>query len=101
MDSSRPCLKACKQASAETCLMALEACKWDADAAYNQLKSFMSMKAESGGAGASGAGRPGAGSGGGGDGGGSAKKEKSDKKDDKHSKHHKSSDKAGPTYGIT
>ena len=44
----RPCglgalRRAMPHASPETCLMALEATKWDADAAYAQLKSFMSI----------------------------------------------------------
>ena len=36
--------RAVPSASAETCLMALQATDWDADAAFHQLKSFMTTQ---------------------------------------------------------
>lgn len=73
--------RAVPSASAETCLFALQATDWDADAAFNQLRSFMTTQPAGGSAGGGGVGR------GGGAGGSGGKKGK--RKSKKDSKKHK------------
>ena len=70
--------RAVPAASAETCLMALRATKWDVDAAFHQVRSFMTT-------------RPGGGDDGGAGGSGRAKKDKRDgkKKKKEGKKHHR------------